>query len=73
MAIAEKILELDPEGIDPEIALHVAVDMLGSALSALVSSGELEDEDHAMQCAFELVRRAYEVDQDRRKNPIPRN
>lgn len=73
MAIAEKILEIDPEGIDPGIAVYVGVDMLASALSTLTKAGQLSDKDYAMDCAFGLLDKAYDAYQKGAKNSLFRN
>jgi hypothetical protein len=73
MAIAEKILEIDPDGIDPGIAVYVGVDMLASALSTLAKAGQLNDKDHAMDCAFALLDKAYDAHQKGARNSLFRN
>ena len=54
-AIAETVMKVDPEGLDPVVAVYIAADMMGSALGTLIQMGVFEDGDLAAQHAVDLI------------------
>lgn len=65
-AIAETILEVDPEGLDPVVAVYIAADMMGSAIGALMDGELFDSEEAAIAHMHTMVVQSLEAHKQKR-------